>query len=411
MNRLLTLLILSFILASCDTRTDQPSGLDEGSTEVSQDFERGPNNGRLLRDGDFALEVTIFEASSPPHYRLYAYQNGAPLSPAQIDATIELSRLDGEVNQFTFTPQNDYLVGNGVVKEPHSFDVRVTSQHDDRTFTWTYDSYEGRVSIPATIAANAGIKTEVAGPAVIRDTVRLTGVIALDENRHATIKARFPGIVRSVSVQQGQRVQRGQTLAIIESNNSMRSYPVTAPFDGIVLARTTNAGELADSEMLFELADLSQVWVDLRAIGTDVALLEPGQPVHIQSATGQAEAKADISRLLPIAGIGQSVIARVNIPNPQGRWRPGMIVAAEVAVSSREVPLAVKESGLQRFRDFTVVFAQIGETYEVRMLELGERDGEHAEVLSGLKPDTRYVAQQSFLIRQDIEKSGASHDH
>ncbi|MDF5877478.1 hypothetical protein P4204_15810 [Pseudomonas aeruginosa] len=45
------------------------------------------------------------------------------------------------------------------------------------------------------------------------------------------------------------------------------------------------------------------------------------------------------------------------------------------------------------------------------MLELGERDGEYVEVTGGLKPGTNYVAEQSFLIRQDIEKSGASHDH
>jgi cobalt-zinc-cadmium efflux system membrane fusion protein len=88
-----------------------------------------------------------------------------------------------------------------------------------------------------------------------------------------------------------------------------------------------------------------------------------------------------------------------------------MTVAAEVTVGTRNVSLAVKESGLQRFRDFTVVFAQVGETYEVRMLELGERDGEYVEVTGGLKPGTNYVAEQSFLIRQDIEKSGASHDH
>ncbi len=71
----------------------------------------------------------------------------------------------------------------------------------------------------------------------------------------------------------------------------------------------------------------------------------------------------------------------------------------------------MKESGLQRFRDFTVVFAQVGDSYEVRMLELGARDGENVEVLGGLKPGTRYVAEQSYLIKADIEKSGASHDH
>jgi cobalt-zinc-cadmium efflux system membrane fusion protein len=45
------------------------------------------------------------------------------------------------------------------------------------------------------------------------------------------------------------------------------------------------------------------------------------------------------------------------------------------------------------------------------MLELGARDGEHAEVLGGLAAGTPYVTEQSFLIKADIEKSAASHDH
>ena len=76
-----------------------------------------------------------------------------------------------------------------------------------------------------------------------------------------------------------------------------------------------------------------------------------------------------------------------------------------------EVPLAVRASALQRFRDFTVVFARVGDTYEVRMLELGRSDGAYVEVLGGLKPGTEYVTAQSYLIKADIEKSGASHDH
>ena len=45
------------------------------------------------------------------------------------------------------------------------------------------------------------------------------------------------------------------------------------------------------------------------------------------------------------------------------------------------------------------------------MLELGARDGEFVEVLGGLKPNTPYVSEQSFLIKADVDKSGASHDH
>ena len=71
----------------------------------------------------------------------------------------------------------------------------------------------------------------------------------------------------------------------------------------------------------------------------------------------------------------------------------------------------MKTAGLQAFRDFTVVYAQVGEIYEVRMLELGTPQGEMVEVLGGLEPGTRYVTENSYLIKADIEKSGASHDH
>lgn len=404
-------LALALLLAACGGAAPTEEKAESHGAPAAAEFERGPHRGRMLRDGDFALEVTIFESGVPPQFRLYAYQGDQPLKPSAVVPTIELQRLDGETNRFTFTPEGDYLTGSGTVVEPHSFDVEVSAQHAGTTHRWRYASYEGRTTIPAAIASEAGIKAEVAGPAVIGDSVQLVGNIALDANRHADVKARFPGIVRAVHVQQGQRVHRGQTLVVVEGNESMRTYPVTAPFDGTVLARNTNVGDVTGDDALIELADLSEVWVELHAIGKDAARLAPGQPVHVASATGDADAEAMIQTLLPLVTRGQSVIARASLPNPDGRWRPGMTVSAHVIVAEKAVPLAVKESGLQRFRDFTVVFAQVGETYEVRMLELGARDGEYVEVLGGLKPGTRYVAEQSYLIKADIEKSGASHDH
>lgn len=255
MIRILSLLLLCVLAAACSPGGDKPK--EAASAQASGSYERGPNNGRLLRDGDFALEVTIYETNAPPHYRLYAYRDGKPVAPADVAATIKLSRLDGEVNQFTFRPEGNYLVGSGEVTEPHSFDVAVTAEHAGKKSTWSYESYEGRVSIPAGIAKDAGIKTESAGPAVIRDVVRLMGTVVLDADRHAAVRARFPGIVRSVNVQQGERVRRGQTLAIVEGNDSMRTYPITAPFDGVVLARNTNVGDVAQAGALFELADPS----------------------------------------------------------------------------------------------------------------------------------------------------------
>ena len=59
----------------------------------------------------------------------------------------------------------------------------------------------------------------------------------------------------------------------------------------------------------------------------------------------------------------------------------------------------------------TTVFAKVENTYEVRMLKLGRRTPEWTEVLGGLEPGEVYVSDNAFLIRADIEKSGASHDH
>lgn len=409
-SRLFLTVLLVFLLSACGASEPAPSVQGHGAPAAGE-FERGPHRGRMLRDGNFALEVTIFETNVPPQYRLYVYQDDKPFTPEEVEAVVELLRLDGEVNRFTFKPEGDYLTGSGTVTEPHSFDVTVNATHAGTPHQWAFESHEGRTTLPADVAKDAGVTVEVAGPAFIRDTAQLVGSIALNTNRHAAIKARFPGIVRDVPVQQGQKVRRGQTLVVIEGNESMRRYSLTAPFDGVVLSRSTNVGDVAGDNTLIEMADLSEVWVEMQAIGKDAARLAAGQRVHVQAATGDAEGDTVIDALLPLATRGQSVVARASLPNPEGRWRPGMTVSTDVVISDREVPLAVKETGLQRFRDFTVVFAQVGETYEVRMLELGARDGEHVEVLGGIKPGTSYVTEQSFLIKADIEKSGASHDH
>jgi len=411
-NRLLSFLRLSVLLVLTAVALYTPLSHAAENEAAKEEFERGPHRGRLLRDGDFALEVTIFETGVPPQFRLYAYAKDKPLASKDVQASIEVARLGGIVDRFAFAPQADFLQANATVHEPHSFDVKVSATANGKSHQWGYASYEGRTTIPAATAEAAGIKTAVAGPATIRDRVHLLGVVAVDENRLAKVRARFPGPVREVRAGLGDAVMAGQVLAIVESNESLKSYAVTAPIGGVVTARATNVGDVAGEPALFEIADLSNVWIDLHAFGAGAAKLKPGQPVTVRSTFDDAMADATLDRLLPIAAVdSQSVVARVRVPNPTGAWRPGLAVSADVTVATHEVPLAIDAAGLQRFRDFTVVFAQASETYEVRMLELGARDEKMVEVKEGLMPGARYVTEQSFLIKADIEKSGASHDH
>ena len=92
--------------------------------------QKGPHGGRLLTDGGFAVELTIFERGVPPEFRAYAYRNGEPLSPEAVQLTVELSRLGGQTDRFGFAPQGDFLRGSATVAEPHSFDVKVQATAD-----------------------------------------------------------------------------------------------------------------------------------------------------------------------------------------------------------------------------------------------------------------------------------------
>jgi membrane fusion protein, heavy metal efflux system len=400
------LLASAYALAACDAT---PTTTAEQAEEAEP--ERGPNGGRLLTDGDFTLELAIFEAGVPPEFHAWATAGGEPIEPRDVDLTVELARLGGEVDRIDFTAQDAYLRGNSVVREPHSFDVTVVARHAGSEHRFEYASYEGRTTIAADVARDAGIGTAVAGPETISDELVLYGTIAPDATRVRAVHARFPGLIRSVTRNAGDAVRAGDALATIESNESLQTYTVTAPIGGTVTARHAAPGEQTDADALFEIADFTSVWAELDVFSRDRARLSAGLPVVVTADTG-AEATGTIAYLAPVGNrASQSVTARVVLDNADGRWTPGQFVEGRVTIGTTPVELAVPLSALQRFRDFDVLFAQVGETYEVRMLELGRRDTRFVEVLEGLAPGTVYVTENSYLIKADIEKAGASHDH
>ena len=418
-KKLIYMMVLSVIFSAGFVLSTVMSTSYAGSQShnEAEEQERGPKGGKLFRDGDFSIELTIYEQGVPPQFRVYAYENDKPVDLSKVNLSIELHRLDGEVNRFTFKPDNDVLIGDGVVTEPHSFDVKMKADYKGQTHHWEYESYEGRTEISEKAAQEGGIKTEIAGPSTIREKIRLTGRITLDRNTTAQVHARFPGIVKSVNTQWGELVKRGDVLARVESNQSLKSFNVVSPISGIVMARNTNVGDVVRDEPLFTIADLSEVWAEFHVFPSDLSKIRQGQMVRVYSLNNpegekQQMAEAALKMLLPTADANsQTVLAIVPLENKDGTWRPGMTVKGDVLVDEKQVPLAVKTSGLQRFRDFTVVFAKVGNTYEVCMLELGMNDGDMVEVLGGLKPGTEYVTENSFLIKADVEKSGASHDH
>ncbi|TFG94063.1 MAG: efflux transporter periplasmic adaptor subunit, partial [Myxococcales bacterium] len=154
------------------------------------------------------------------------------------------------------------------------------------------------------------------------------------------------------------------------------------------------------------------VWVDLDVYRRDFGRLRAGQPVRIDDGDGSAPAATTLAYLSPIGSLNtQTLLARAVLPNPDRSWRPGLFVTAEVEVGASPVPVAVAIDALQRLRDWDVVFLAANDVFEAQPVELGRRDGAHAEIVSGLAAGQRYVAAGSFILKAEAGKSGATHDH
>ena len=407
-QRLLFAMLLFGPLSACGGPSAEP--LDEHG-EASEPG-KGPHGGRLLEDGDFAVEMTIFEDGQEPQFRVYPTRDGKPVDPKSVALTVTLKRLGGAVDRFAFRAENDYLAGQGVVTEPHSFDVEMVAVENGKRHRWAYASPEGRTRITAAAAKAGGIVIDRAGPGTIGETRELAGTVQLATSARSEVRAQFPGRVVSVHKAIGDSVRRGQLLARIESNESLQTYPVYAPASGVIAERSANVGNVAYEQPIFVITDPAQTTVVFNIFPRDLTLIQPGQKITIETLDGQVIAETTLGGYLPEGNAeAGTALMRASLVNASGRYRPGMALRGKVVVNAVNVPLAVRTEALQRFRDFTVVFANYGEEYEVRMLELGRKSPEWTEVTGGLAPGTPYATKGSFLIRADVEKSGASHDH
>jgi cobalt-zinc-cadmium efflux system membrane fusion protein len=384
---------------------------EDGHAEAEGD--KGPHGGRLLVDGAFGLELALFEQGVPPEFRAWFTQGGKSVDPSTVNLTVELTRPGGRQDTFAFEPEGDYARSTSAVAEPHSFDYAIVAEHEGRTHRWTFAAPEMQTTIAADVARRAGVVIEAAGPASMRETLSVYGTVKLNANQVARAVPRFGGIVRDARKALGDTVAAGEVVAVVETNQSLATIEVKAPIAGVIVDRDVNAGEtVGDGTALYTIANLADVWVDLNVPKRDQARVRAGQAAVIHADDGGPDATGEIAWISPVSSPeAQTLIARIVLDNSEQRWRPGLYVKAAITLAEEQVPVAVKESALQTIFDFTVVFSQHGEVYQARPLELGRRGGGLVEVREGLEAGERYVAENSFLIKADIGKSGASHEH
>ncbi len=479
----------SFSPNSADATRETPETKDKPGVSSNTEPQpvKGPKGGKLFSSEGFSVEVTIFETGVPPQFRLYLYENGKPLPPSSAHVILTLSRLGASAHVFTFTPEADYLLGDQVVGEPHSFDVAIAAKRSGKTFRWGYSQVEARVEMPDEMLKSTGIDILTAGPATLTPTLKLPGEIIFNEHTIVQVVPRLAGIVISVDGHHGQHVKKGEVLAVIESpmladllsqyqvarkrlalaratferekqlweekisakqdylaaqellseaeiamhlaavklhslgvrpdssrsDENLARYEIHAPISGLITAKAIALGQtLKEDAPIFTIADVSTVWVAVTVYPKDLAVIKIGQKAKVSATASDVESEGTVSYITTIIG-GQTrtATARVELDNKGDRWRPGMFVNAELVTEEIQVPVAVATQAIQTLRDWSVVFGRYGKYFEARPLELGRSDGRMVEVLSGLSAGEQYASGNSFAIKAELGKSGATHDH
>lgn len=273
---------------------------------------------------------------------------------------------------------------------------------------------ESRVAMIGAKLKNADLVIAEAGSAKIKTTLRLYGKVSANEEATAHVTARFPGVVKAVKKRLGDAVAKGETLAVVESNDSLRAFDVKSEIAGTVTARDVTLGEsVNDQKSMFTVTDLSSVWVDLNVYREDFPQLKVGQKVLVEAGVGDARPVAcELSYLSPFGSENtQTMLARAVVPNVGNALRPGLFVHARVVLDESEAAVAVAAAALQTVNNQPVVFVQEGESFEARVVELGQRDSEWVEIISGVLPGEKYAAANSFILKADLGKEGAAHEH
>jgi membrane fusion protein, heavy metal efflux system len=187
---------------------------------------------------------------------------------------------------------------------------------------------------------------------------------------------------------------------------SLTRYEIVAPSAGTVIEKHLTVGELLkDDTETFLVADLSAVWVHLTITLSDLPLVRTGQHVTITAGATMPAATGTISYLGPLVSEEtRTALARVVLPNPDGRWRPGLFVTATVAIGDTVVPLLIPKAALQTLDGQPSVFVQTSEGFEPHPVTPGQSNETHVEITAGLQQGESYAITQTFLLKAELGK-------
>ena len=206
-------------------------------------------------------------------------------------------------------------------------------------------------------------------------------------------------------------VRESQIAALQKSGRPSVRLAIYSPFSGVVIEKMVQQGQyVSTGEVLFNIADLSTVWVELELYENEFHDIHIGQQVEVRSQSFPEQVfTGRIAFIYPFLDPKtRTVKARVQMANPSLKLKPDMFVSATIRVpleSSIVVPLsAVIDSGKRQ-----VVWVESSPgMFEPRDVQVGQKSTDSIQILSGINPGDKVAVSGAYLIDSESQLKGNS---
>jgi len=409
-----------FVAVGCtgetsDAGDEHAAGGDHDDHGHGEETARGPKGGRLFETANVRLEIRIEEEEGPPVFIAYLYDaKGDPLPPEGAMLHVTLQRFANRTDVISFEPIGNHLRGDSEVREPHSVKAASELQYGGERHEFGFEQHEFRVDLSQAAVERADIVAEPAGQARIDMRVNSPGEVRLNRERVLIVRPRFAGVVTKMGKRLGDPVKEGEVLAVIQSNTSLTEYNITASMAGHIVARNGMVGSAVDQQsVLYTVADLSSVWVDFAIYPQHVGVIKRGQLATITAATrSELVAEGEVSYVGPLLEEDTRVSqGRILLPNNDGNWQPGLYVNVSAIVDHAEVAVAVPDMAIVRSKFGPAVFVADGSSFEIQPVVTGRSDGVLTEIVDGLNAGDLVVTKNAYLLKAELGRGEATHDH
>lgn len=201
-----------------------------------------------------------------------------------------------------------------------------------------------------------------------------------------------------------------QIRGIEQAGVVMNEIEILAPRSGVIVARNVRPDDVIDPGMvLYEIADLSRVWLEFEVFERDLGLIRPGVSVRFGAqGSGAERLTGTVSWVDPILDESRRTKrVRVEADNRDGTWLPGMLLSGVIEVPMGRGQVVIPESAVlwtgRRSVVYTASEGSGDRVFTFREVVLGDRVGDDRIVASGLEPGQHVVTNGAFKLDAEFQ--------